>query len=127
MATRREEGFQGQGRSSLSLLVPKIGSPKRMYVSPAKTKFCSFKYRTTSTWTVHMTPNLSSSQKPSLLSLRIIRLATMPSVRVPSKVMAGITMRGTAPTFYKIEVTTALVTAVAGSVYPIDYCLCAHT
>ncbi|KAG1768452.1 hypothetical protein EV702DRAFT_1271524 [Suillus placidus] len=44
-----------------------------------------------------------------------------------SKVMAGITMRGTAPTFYKIEVTTALVTAVAGGVYPIDYRLCAHT
>ncbi|KAG1881176.1 hypothetical protein F4604DRAFT_467396 [Suillus subluteus] len=35
-----------------------------------------------------------------------------------SKVMAGITMRGTTPIFYKIEVTAALVTAVAGGVYP---------
>ena len=32
--------------------------------------------------------------------------------------MAGITVKGTAPIFYKIMVTTALVASVASGVYP---------
>ncbi|KAH8982020.1 hypothetical protein EDB92DRAFT_1895630 [Lactarius akahatsu] len=35
-----------------------------------------------------------------------------------SKIMAGITMKGTAPIFYKIKVTAALVTSIGGGAYP---------
>jgi len=35
-----------------------------------------------------------------------------------SKIMAGITMNGTAPIFYKIKVTAALVTSIGGGAYP---------
>jgi hypothetical protein len=35
-----------------------------------------------------------------------------------SKLIAGITMKGTAPTFYKIQVTTELVISVGGGAYP---------
>lgn len=37
-----------------------------------------------------------------------------------SKVIAGITMRGTNPIFYKVEVTNALVTSVMQGTYPRD-------
>jgi hypothetical protein len=37
---------------------------------------------------------------------------------LPSKVIAGITLKGTSPIFYKINVTTELVTAVGGGAYP---------
>lgn len=37
---------------------------------------------------------------------------------LPSKLIPGITMKGTAPTFYKIPVTTTLVNAVATGMYP---------
>jgi hypothetical protein len=37
---------------------------------------------------------------------------------LPSKLMAGITMKGTAPIFYKINVTQELVACVAGGTYP---------
>ena len=47
-----------------------------------------------------------------------IRQSTLAHPPLPSKVMAGITMKGTAPTFYKIHVTTNLVTSVGGGVYP---------
>jgi hypothetical protein len=36
----------------------------------------------------------------------------------PSKVIAGITMSGTSPVFYKINVSMELVTAVGGGAYP---------
>jgi hypothetical protein len=47
-----------------------------------------------------------------------IRQQTLAQPPLPSKVMAGITMKGTAPTFYKINVTTELITSVGGGVYP---------
>jgi hypothetical protein len=47
-----------------------------------------------------------------------IRQQTLAQPPLPSKVMAGITMKGTAPTFYKINVTTELITSVGGGGYP---------
>jgi len=47
-----------------------------------------------------------------------IRQHTLALPPLSSKVMAGITMKGTAPIFYKINVTTELVTSVGGGVYP---------
>jgi len=46
------------------------------------------------------------------------RQQTLGEPPLASKVMPGITMMGTAPTFYKIPVTTELVDAIAGGVYP---------
>ncbi|KAJ7430712.1 hypothetical protein B0H11DRAFT_921606 [Mycena galericulata] len=37
---------------------------------------------------------------------------------LPSKVIPGITTKGTAPTFFKVPVTEELVTALMGGVYP---------
>ena len=49
--------------------------------------------------------NVTRSEMPNMLPLDF-------------KVMAGITMRGTAPFFYKIEVTAALVNSVRNGAYP---------
>ncbi|KAJ7758092.1 hypothetical protein DFH07DRAFT_884698 [Mycena maculata] len=38
--------------------------------------------------------------------------------RLPSEVVPGITMKGSAPTFFKVPVSQELVTAVMGGVYP---------
>ena len=37
---------------------------------------------------------------------------------IPSKLMAGITMKGTAPIFYKVNVTEELVTSIGGGAFP---------
>ena len=47
-----------------------------------------------------------------------VRQQTLAQPPLPSKIMSGITMKGTAPTFYKIFITTELVASVAGGVYP---------
>ncbi|KAG1724297.1 uncharacterized protein EDB91DRAFT_143068 [Suillus paluster] len=68
----------------------------------------------------------SSDAEPQLIAEAIAAFAANNLTRqrtfgqrpIYSKVMAGIVMNGTAPTFYKIEITAALVTAVAGGVYP---------
>ncbi|KAI6103498.1 hypothetical protein F5141DRAFT_210462 [Pisolithus sp. B1] len=46
------------------------------------------------------------------------RVLTLDLPALPSKVLAGITMMGTSPIFYKIEVTGELVKAVASGTYP---------
>ncbi|OBZ78038.1 hypothetical protein A0H81_01843 [Grifola frondosa] len=46
------------------------------------------------------------------------RLQTLGLSPLPSKLMAGITMKGTAPIFYKINVTEELATAVGGGAFP---------
>jgi hypothetical protein len=46
------------------------------------------------------------------------RQQTLNQLPLDSKIMAGITMKGTTPIFYKIKVTAALVTSVGGGVYP---------
>ncbi|KAI6100413.1 hypothetical protein EV401DRAFT_1877610, partial [Pisolithus croceorrhizus] len=46
------------------------------------------------------------------------RVLTLGLPTLSSKVLAGITMMGTCPIFYKIEVTGELVRAVAGGIYP---------
>ncbi|KAI6103481.1 hypothetical protein F5141DRAFT_1007661, partial [Pisolithus sp. B1] len=46
------------------------------------------------------------------------RILTLGLPTLPSKVLAGITMMGTSPIFYKINVTVKLVDAVAGGAYP---------
>jgi len=46
------------------------------------------------------------------------RQKTLNQLPLDSKIMPGITMKGTAPIFYKIKVTEALVTSVGGGVYP---------
>jgi len=38
--------------------------------------------------------------------------------RPPSMVIAGVTLKGTTPTFYKINVSTELAIAVSQGVYP---------
>ena len=47
-----------------------------------------------------------------------IRQQTLAQPPLSSKLMAGITMKGTAPIFYKLNVTTELITSVGGGVYP---------
>ena len=47
---------------------------------------------------------------------KVLRMAGLPTL--PSKTFAGITMVGTAPTFYKIPVTEELLTCLATSQYP---------
>jgi len=47
-----------------------------------------------------------------------IRRKVLRQPPLPSKIMLGITMRGTMPTFYKISVTTELVVSVGGGAYP---------
>jgi len=46
------------------------------------------------------------------------RERTLGLTPLQSKIIPGITMKGTAPTFYKIPVTTTLVNAVATGTYP---------
>lgn len=46
------------------------------------------------------------------------RMRTLGLPILPSKLIPGITMKGTAPTFYKVPVTTTLVNAVATGMYP---------
>ncbi|KAG0694822.1 hypothetical protein DFH29DRAFT_300646 [Suillus ampliporus] len=68
----------------------------------------------------------SSDTEPQLIAEAIAAFAannlthqqTLGQRPLDSKVMVGIVMKGTAPTFYKVEVTAALVTTVAGGVYP---------
>ncbi|KAH9005166.1 hypothetical protein EDB86DRAFT_2825476 [Lactarius hatsudake] len=47
-----------------------------------------------------------------------IRRQTPNLTPLDSKMIPGITVRGTAPIFYKIKVTTALVTSIGGGAYP---------
>lgn len=68
----------------------------------------------------------SSDPEPQLISKAIAAFAANNQTRqrtlnqppLNSKVMAGITMKGTAPIFYKILVTAALAGSVASGVYP---------
>jgi hypothetical protein len=68
----------------------------------------------------------NSDPEPQLIAEAIAAFAannrtrqhTLNQLPLNSKVMAGITIRGTAPIFYKIKVTTTLVTSVAGGAYP---------
>jgi hypothetical protein len=46
------------------------------------------------------------------------RQQTLGQPALDSKIMAGITMKGTTPIFYKIKVSAALVTCVGGGAYP---------
>ncbi|KAH9001258.1 hypothetical protein EDB92DRAFT_1825584 [Lactarius akahatsu] len=46
------------------------------------------------------------------------RRQTLNLTPLDSKMMAGITVKGTAPIFYKIKVTAALVTSIGGGAYP---------
>ncbi|KAH9180561.1 hypothetical protein EDB89DRAFT_2110649 [Lactarius sanguifluus] len=46
------------------------------------------------------------------------RRQTLNLTPLDSKMMAGITTKGTAPIFYKIKVTAALVTSIGGGAYP---------
>ena len=47
-----------------------------------------------------------------------IRQQTLAQSPLSSKLMAGITMKGTAPIFYKLNVTTELIASIGGGVYP---------
>ncbi|KAF9448588.1 hypothetical protein P691DRAFT_35701 [Macrolepiota fuliginosa MF-IS2] len=47
-----------------------------------------------------------------------VRVRTLGLPPLPSGLIAGITLNGTAPIFYKIGISTELVTAVGGGVYP---------
>ncbi|KAI6139803.1 hypothetical protein BKA82DRAFT_15700 [Pisolithus tinctorius] len=68
----------------------------------------------------------SSDPEPQLIAEAIAAFAANNQTRqrtlnqppLNSKVMAGITMKGTAPIFYKILVTAALAGSVASGVYP---------
>ena len=68
----------------------------------------------------------NSDPEPQLIAEAIAAFAennrtrqqTLNQLPLESKVMAGITMKGTAPIFHKIKVTAALVTSVGGGVYP---------
>ncbi|KAN0080323.1 hypothetical protein V8E55_009889 [Tylopilus felleus] len=68
----------------------------------------------------------NSDPEPQLIAQAIAAFAANNQTRqqtlnqppLDSKIMAGITMKGTAPIFYKIGVTAALVTSVGGGVYP---------
>ncbi|KAF8343594.1 hypothetical protein F5887DRAFT_1283444 [Amanita rubescens] len=68
----------------------------------------------------------SSDPEPQLIAEAIAAFAANNQTRqrtlnqppLDSKVMAGITMKGTAPIFYKILVTAALVASVASGVHP---------
>ena len=54
-------------------------------------------------------------------SLQITRSAIKPLLSrhfLPSKLIAGITTKGTTPTFYKSNATTELIASVGGGVYP---------
>jgi hypothetical protein len=71
----------------------------------------------------HLEP---TDPEPQLIAEAIAAFATNNQAReqtlgrapLPSKVMAGITMVGTSPTFYKIKVTQELVTAIGQGAYP---------
>ena len=68
----------------------------------------------------------NSDPEPQLIAQAIAAFAANNQTRqqtlnqppLDSKILAGITMKGTAPIFYKIGVTAALVTSVGGGVYP---------
>ena len=70
--------------------------------------------------------DLASDPEPQLIAEAIAafpannrtRQRTLNQPPLNSKVMAGITMKGTAPIFYKIPVTAALAGSVASRVYP---------
>jgi len=68
----------------------------------------------------------NSDPEPQLIAEAIAAFAANNQTRqqtfsqplLDSKIMAGITMKGTTPIFYKIKVTAELVTNVGGGVYP---------
>ncbi|KAH9050758.1 hypothetical protein EDB84DRAFT_1259073 [Lactarius hengduanensis] len=68
----------------------------------------------------------NSDPEPQLIAVAIAAFAANNQTRrqtlnltpFDSKMMAGITVRGTAPIFYKIKVTAALVTSIGGGAYP---------
>lgn len=68
----------------------------------------------------------NSNPEPQLIAEAIAAFAANNQTRqqtlnqspLDSKIIAGITMKGTAPIFYKIKVTAALVASVEGGVYP---------
>ncbi|KAL5480551.1 hypothetical protein ACEPAI_1821 [Sanghuangporus weigelae] len=63
-------------------------------------------------------PQLIAEAIAALTANNRTRVRTLSLPPLHSKVMPGITLTGTTPTFYKIPVSIDLVTAVQGGVYP---------
>ncbi|KAJ7938144.1 hypothetical protein B0H13DRAFT_1134084 [Mycena leptocephala] len=63
-------------------------------------------------------PQLVAEAIAAFQSNNVTREQTFGLPRLPSKVVPGITMKGTSPTFFKVLVTQELATAVMGGVYP---------
>jgi hypothetical protein len=63
-------------------------------------------------------PQLVAEAIAAFHSNNVTREQTFGLPRLPSKVVPGITMKGTSPTFFKVLVTQELATAVMGGVYP---------
>ena len=80
-------------------------------------KSCSSCRKTNNTWTIQILKVMAEAIA-AFTANHQTHQQTLNQCPVDSKVMAGTTMKGTTPIFYKIMVTAALVTGVGGRVYP---------